>query len=873
MGSERTIQLSFAGGEIAPDMYGRRDDVKYQNGLQRCRNFICLPQGPVKNRPGFEFVAEAGNGDRPVRLIPFTYSVGQTMIIELGDKYARFYSYGAVLVNDDGTPYQVETPWEASDLFSLNYVQSGDIVTITHEEYPPTEIRRYSARDWRVVVVKVNTSLPTPTGVTAIRATAAAEDSNADKYTQKYRVSCLNADKSEESEASDAVSVVANLYSYGTTVKITCDEMAGASYYRFYKNKGGLYGYIGDSETPEIIDDNITANTSTTIRRKDDPFSESAGIKSVTVTNGGSGYTNTIKGLSPVSNLSYTRATSGSYPDFKPVLGDEGNTGYGGEIALVTSDWRTSSYDSDTGVTSYTYHRTVTGIKIVKPGTNYTKPYVRLVTGRKKGGLKRYNTYSYVYLNVANGAPTVEVTDPTGTGAVLKATVADGQVTSIAIRAAGSGYTNPTIKLAGGDGSGATATASVGDAGDYPRAVGYFEQRRIFAGLHSDPQRLVMTCTGSEGDFSYSLPYRDDDRVSFQLASREYSAIRHVVSMSSLLLLTSSMAYRVSASGGIKPSNISVLPQGNTGANEVMPQVVGNCVVYCAARGGHVRNLAYEYSAGGFVTTDLCLRANHLFDFRRILDSALTLSPLPILWYVSSDGSLLGMTYIPEQEVNAWHKHETDGVFESVAAVEEGEEDHLYVVVRRRINGKDRRYIERMTSMNINDLSSAFFVDSGGVYDGDPTTEVSGLDWLEGKTVSILANGAVEPQQVVTNGKITLVEPATHVVVGLPYDCDAQTMPLSMQNSSAFGGGIKKNITRVALQVKSSSGVFCGPDFDTLTEYKQRTTEAMGTAPNLQTGEIDLRISPTWQNEGSICIRQEDPLPLELQSVVLTVSS
>ena len=110
MALSKVIEVSFAGGEISPDMYGRKDDTKYQNGLLKCRNFIALPQGPVRNRPGFEFVNECGNESKPVRLIPFTYSAGQTMVVELGDKYARFHSYGATLVKDDGTPYQITTP-------------------------------------------------------------------------------------------------------------------------------------------------------------------------------------------------------------------------------------------------------------------------------------------------------------------------------------------------------------------------------------------------------------------------------------------------------------------------------------------------------------------------------------------------------------------------------------------------------------------------------------------------------------------------------------------------------------------------------------------------------------------------------------------
>ena len=293
MALTKTIQLSYAGGEISPDMYGRKDDTRYQNGLAKCMNFICLPQGPIRNRPGFEFVNECGIEDKPVRLIPFTYSAGQTMIVELGDKYAKFHSYGATLVNDDGTHYKIETPWAAEDIFDLVFVQSGDIVTFVSDKYPPTELRRYGARDWRIQTVQINTKLATPTNVKAERVTQASDDPNKDKYTMKYRVSCLNEDKTEESEASDIVEVVANLYSYGTTVKISCDEMPGAAFYRFYKNQGGLYGYIGDSETPEIIDDNITPKTDVTIRRFDDVFIAAGGIESVAIDFSGSNYGST----------------------------------------------------------------------------------------------------------------------------------------------------------------------------------------------------------------------------------------------------------------------------------------------------------------------------------------------------------------------------------------------------------------------------------------------------------------------------------------------------------------------------------------------------------------------------------------------------
>ena len=86
MASTKVLQRSFTGGEISPQMYGRIDDAKYQAGLEICRNFVVLPQGPVENRAGFAYVNHAKYSNKKCRLIPFTFNSDQTMVIELGDK-------------------------------------------------------------------------------------------------------------------------------------------------------------------------------------------------------------------------------------------------------------------------------------------------------------------------------------------------------------------------------------------------------------------------------------------------------------------------------------------------------------------------------------------------------------------------------------------------------------------------------------------------------------------------------------------------------------------------------------------------------------------------------------------------------------------
>ena len=234
---------------------------------------------------------------------------------------------------------------------------------------------------------------------------------------------------------------------------------------------------------------------------------------------------------------------------------------------------------------------------------------------------------------------------------------------------------------------------------------------------------------------------------------------------------------------------------------------------------------------------------------------------------VSSSGILLGLTYVPEQQIGAWHWHDTDGAFESVCVVAEGAEDVLYAIVRRTINGVQKRYVERMRP-RASTLTDSFFVDAGLTYRGSPTTSLTGLGHLEGKTVSILADGAVHRQLVVTGGAITLDVAASTVHVGLPIVADIQTLPLALQMEAA-GQGTKKNVNKVFLRVAKSSGISAGPTFDNLVPAKIRTTEPYGSPPALQTRLIEVANRAAWTDDAQVCIRQSDPLPLTITALIL----
>ena len=115
---------------------------------------------------------------------------------------------------------------------------------------------------------------------------------------------------------------------------------------------------------------------------------------------------------------------------------------------------------------------------------------------------------------------------------------------------------------------------------------------------------------------------------------------------------------------------------------------------------------------------------------------------------------LLGLTYIREHEVLAWHRHDLGGTVESVCVVPEGTEDALYVSIYR--GGK--RTIERMASRNIVDIEDAIFVDSALSYDGTNADQgltmnvTGGTEWTYDELLTITASSAFFEAGDVGNG-------------------------------------------------------------------------------------------------------------------------
>lgn len=399
-------------------------------------------------------------------------------------------------------------------------------------------------------------------------------------------------------------------------------------------------------------------------------------------------------------------------------------------------------------------------------------------------------------------------------------------------------------------------------AGNYPGCVAYFQQRQVFAGSKSTPQTIRMSRAGNYRSMAVSSPTKADDAITSTLASGTLDAIRAFAPLQEMLVFTSGAVWKIGPGGNsdaVTPSSIQAQPQNWRGISHMPPLTVGNTVLFVQDKGSAVRDVGYSYDTDSYKDTDLSLLSNHLFQGYQLEEWAYSAVPHSLVWCVRNDGALLCMTYLREHEIWGWSRHTTDGVFESVCSVSEGAEDAVYVIVRRTINGQTRRFVERMASRAVLDVKDAFFVDAGLTYRGEPKAELSGLVHLEGKEVAILADGNVMPRQTVINGTIKLQHAASIIHVGLPYVAELETLEPEAPKGTIQGR--RKRIVKITLRLNRSRGGWVGYDRDHLDELKQRTTEAMGEAIRLYSGDQEVNLPSTW-NKGTIVLQQRDPLPI-----------
>ncbi|WP_319582946.1 hypothetical protein [uncultured Pseudodesulfovibrio sp.] len=365
----------------------------------------------------------------------------------------------------------------------------------------------------------------------------------------------------------------------------------------------------------------------------------------------------------------------------------------------------------------------------------------------------------------------------------------------------------------------------------------------------------------------------DDDAIEVTLSGRQANGIEFIVPRRSLWIGTAGGEWTLSASssGPLSPGNAKAAQEGTSGASPTRPESVGFATLYIQRAGRKIREMSYRFEADAYVSRDLTLLSEHITE-GGLTQLAYVQEPDSILYGVRTDGVLVALTYVPDQEVAAWSRIVTDGVVERAATVYNDAEkrDELWVAVRRFVNGEPRRFIEYLEAPFDGTMANAFFVDSGLTYRGEPTGTVSGLSHLAGRTVSVLADGSVQADRAVAqDGTLSLDRPASVVHVGLPYRSTLQPMRLDAGSTRGTAQTKKKRITKVAARFHNTLGGLIGPDSERLEPvYFRSPSMPMGGSPGPFCGDKIVNFPKGWDRDGLLTIVQRQPLPMTVIMIV-----
>lgn len=390
----------------------------------------------------------------------------------------------------------------------------------------------------------------------------------------------------------------------------------------------------------------------------------------------------------------------------------------------------------------------------------------------------------------------------------------------------------------------------------YPRTVTFYEDRLWFAGSRARPQTLWASTSGDYENHQYGT--NDDDALNYTINSQDMNTIQWLAPTKVLSIGTSNEEFTLSGtqiSDPVTPTNVRIIPQTTFGSAEsVRPLRVASAILFLQRSARKLREYIYNFDTDSYTAQNLTLLSEHITG-TGIVDMAYSQEPNQVVWMACSCGTLVGMTYERTEDVIGWHRHKIGGnaFVESVASIPhwDGDQDALFMVVRRTIDGQTKRYIEYMEKFYTGDES--FYVDSGLSYNGTPVSTLSNLAHLEGEEVSVIIDGAVHPNVTVESGAVQLQYAGSKISIGLPYVAQLRTMPFEAGAADGTAQGKTMRINNVVFKLyKTGPGLSYGPDFDQLDEYHPRkTTDLMDNPVPEFTGDTPLLPWPSGYGTGA----------------------
>jgi hypothetical protein len=825
MGKQLLSIPSFTAGEMSDSMQGRTDFAKYFSAASRIENFVVLPHGPITRRPGTYFVAEVKTSSAKTRLIPFSFSTEQTYVLEFGNQYIRFYKDDGQITSG-GSAYEIASPYTTAQLFDLKFAQSADVMYVCNENHPVKKLSRTGHTSWTLADVDFtdgpyldsNTSSTTMTPSGTSGSITITASSNVFVSTDVNRFINFSGGYAKITAFGTSLSVTATVEEDFDNTNAVTDWKLGAfstttGFPRCVSFFEQRLVFAGTSNQPQTMFfsksgdyENMTSGTN----------DDDAMIYTIA-----SNQVNAIQALKATRTL-IVMTTGGEYAVSSGAAQDaitptninirkQSNYGSSGVDALSIGNATIFLQRARRKIRELAYNFDTDG---------YTAPDLTILADHiSESGLTDMSYQQEPY-------------------SVVWAVRTDGQMAGLT----------------------------------YNRLENVVAWHRHIFGGKSDTGKTVK-----------------QQKISFTANSTNVNTTSNQITITGHGLTTGDQVYYYAASnkiGGLSNSKvyyvISVDANNIKLAKSSSDATAGTAISLTSAPGSNTTQFIYQgvninnnilfVSAHGFKS------GNHIF-YKNSGTAISGLSENTKYFVEKIDDNQIQLYTDEAREtvVNLTSAHsseQTDKILthakvESVACIDgDGEEDQVWVIVQRYINGATKRYVEYFTPFEFNqDLTAFHYLDSGLNYIGGETSTLSGLTHLEGEVVDIIGEGSVQNSKTVSSGSINLDTAIEEASVGLLYTSDLRTMRLD----EGYTETTQTKTVRVfdlSVRFQNTVGASVGPSSDNLTTIDFRDSGASMDLPvPLFTGDKQVEFDAGHGVEGLIYVKQPQALPMTILGI------
>lgn len=920
------LQPAFTGGEISAEVANRVDLDKYQLAVLQAYNCLIKPHGPIYRRPGMKYMVRTKYSDKACILVPFNGADSTDYLLEIGEKYIRVHKNG-LYIN-----IEVMTPYAADMLQDLRFVQSADTMFIASGKYPVKQLARYSDTDWRFSDFEItdmyfdeSTTLENYSGISY---TVPGSYNFQPTVTGEYQIDIAGAGGGGGGAVTWRRHGEHQVYSYaakggdggsGERIIKTLTLTKGTSYTITVGSggSGGAYAYSAGNYEGTTASSGTDGENSTACGLTgrgggaggagsrmygEDGYYSKVGTQGTTYGEGGGavggaggkkGAPNGTAGANGWVKILYTgnkeltpsgtqgditltsnknifaSSKPGAYIKLKQEIASKTVSTSNGttERVRVGENWKVISHGTWSG--SFAIEKSDDG----ESWKEYRKYTSKDDYNPSESGSVTEPVFLRAVCTISSGTCTVDLT--------AMAYNAEGVVKLTEITSDSTAKANVEKELGSTDMTTNFLWGAWSEEFGYPQTLCFFQDRLCFGGTKKQPYMVWMSRTGDYGNFSVekaSGTVTDDSAVALAFVSRKQFKILHLIASTDLIVLTAGNEWTVSGSDTVTPSKAVPKMQTTRGCSTVEPLMIGGRIVFVQGRGSTVRDMAYSYETDSYGGNDLTLLAKHIIENVQIVDSAYKQEPDSTIYFVRSDGSMACLSYIMEQKVYAWSTIETQGKIEAVAAVQEGDEDIIYLVVQREINGAIVRNIEYLAknpakSNNPDDyimLDNAIEYSTAEKSSGE--TEIDAAE-LAGEKVTVIGDGRMYSGLTVSqDGTVTLPAAVQHAFIGLPYRSIVELPNVEIKTGDGTMQGRRKQISNCIMRLSNSLGGMVGPDINTLDLMNFDEQNAVSDI-KLFTGDKHMTLPiGGFNNEGRVIIVTDEPYPFNLLAVVREVS-